>query len=95
MVEVFEDFDQEMVVIEIEDDAHGTIKGYTQVLRTKEITHGFVQVDEVTKYIEGLVVNLNDFGIIEDVKIDVNMVEISQIDEMEVDEEAKIQEWYN
>lgn len=75
MVEVIEDFDQNTLVIV--NVAHGTTRGSIQVRRTCLVTEGFIQEDEITKATEGLMEKMNDLGITEDTKVDINMVEIS------------------
>lgn len=58
---------------------------------TKETIDSFKQIDKATK---GLQLKFQNLGIIEDVDMEVNMVEISQETSMEVDNECR-QEEYN
>lgn len=103
MVRVSEHLDQEFLKNFIQEAAEsftnrttdGFDTGVTEdsnlMIVTKETADSFKQIDKAT---EGLQLKFQNLGIIEDVDMEVNMVEISQETSMEVDNECQ-QEKYN
>lgn len=75
----------------IDDFDPGVTEDSNLMMVTKETVDSFIQMDKAD---EGLQMKFHNLGIIEDVNMEVNMIEVSHETSMEVDDERQ-QEEYN